>query len=133
MIFYQDKILKKVAEETGYPLDLIEFWYKEFWSSIRYYITHPLEAKEGIHLDSFIDLTIPESRLYRYIQRNYFKDSKRVEEAKVLFEQFHNKPILPDLPYYIKNTRDENKIKEFKKNYKEWLKTNQDLKHLLRT
>ncbi len=44
----QSDIPYEVARETGHSEELVIFVIRAFWRAVRYYLTHPLEAKQGI-------------------------------------------------------------------------------------
>jgi len=49
----QNDINYMVAEETGLSKKQVDYIIKNFWDSIRYYLTHPLEAKAGILINGW--------------------------------------------------------------------------------
>lgn len=44
----QSDLTYEVSRETGYSEELVKFVIRGFWNAVRYYITHPLESKQGI-------------------------------------------------------------------------------------
>jgi hypothetical protein len=65
------KLRKRVADKTDLPISMIEEIEKNLWKSVRYYLTHPLEAKKGIMINGFIRFRpLPIARIKQYLKEH---------------------------------------------------------------
>jgi hypothetical protein len=64
----QDDIFKAVAKELNISEDKVKFVMKNFWLGFRYYLTHPLEAGNGIWLEKFLRFYIPEWAVAKVVE-----------------------------------------------------------------
>lgn len=44
----QEDVYKRVAEQSGYSVEMVKFVVKNFWKSVHYYLSHPLACGRGI-------------------------------------------------------------------------------------
>lgn len=87
----QEDIIYLVSEETGYSKEHIKIVVKQFWNSVRYYITHPLESKKGILLQPFFKFFIrkynTEQFLKRFLEKQNGNITPKVEFYQKLLKQ----------------------------------------------
>jgi len=81
----EDLIYLTNKELLDIPKEKIEFVINHFWDTLRYYITHPLEAGRGIKVDTFLRFYIPAKRARK------FKDKALARKNQPeLYEEFYN-------------------------------------------
>ena len=100
-----EDIIDKVAEETGYDIKLVAYVVNNFWKTLRWYLSNPLETKFGIIIEKFIKIEIPLMRVLTRVQT--------LNRQKRYYSRFN------ELVRLIKQ------LKEFEK---KWRKTNQPQK-----
>lgn len=105
----QKDIISDVAHEFGISEDKVEFIVKDFFNNLRYYLTHPKEARKGIVLDNAFKFTINE-RLLRY---HVYKELSKEDEDKINFALVDNLSDLMDQLFYLKKS-----VKEIEKDQK---------------
>lgn len=81
------EIIKRTAERTNRPVELVRNVHDNFWQTIRYYLTNPLLTNARIYINEFFKFYIPENRVAVYLSKIPFLTKNNSEEKKQFYEQ----------------------------------------------
>lgn len=76
-----EDLIKYIANRLKVDKKLVEVVEAEFWRSLRYYISHPLEAKQGILINNLMTFHIPAINIVHFTKHT----SKKLTKEEVLF------------------------------------------------
>jgi len=70
----QSDILYYTAKETGLTFEQVRVLEREFWKSLRYYLSHPLLTGKGIMISKFMKFFPKQENLYmaRTLSKNQY-------------------------------------------------------------
>ncbi len=82
------KIIEKISKERKLPPEQVKMVIDSLYDGLRYYLTNPLETKDGIILHNFLSFYIDEKKVNKYVERlklKQFKNPPRSEESQLEF------------------------------------------------
>ena len=82
------EIIDKLSEKHKLPPEQIKIVINSVYDGLRYYLTNPLETKDGILIHEFLSFYIDEKKITKYIKKLELKDFKnppRSDENKIDF------------------------------------------------
>lgn len=94
-----DEIIKKLAEKHGLPEEQIKLVVGSFWDGLRHYLTHPLEAKDGIIVHNFLSFYIDIRKIKNYIERLKLKTFKRTPKSETSQIGFYEELLQNKIKY----------------------------------
>lgn len=83
-----DEIFEELSRKHGLPKDQIKLVINSLYDGLRYYLTHPLEAKDNITIHNFLAFYIDTKKIEKYIKRlklKTFKKQPTSEESQIEF------------------------------------------------
>lgn len=102
-----EDIIDKLSEKYKLPPEQIKLVINSFWNGFRYYLVHPLEAKDGICIHNFLSFYMSKKKIINYMerlkliefQRPPTADTSKIEfyeellNNKVKYERQKSKPL----------------------------------------
>lgn len=68
MSLSSEAVVKRVAEKLNMPEEQVHIIIMDFWAGIKYYFTHPHEAKRGIMINRLLKFKLRINRVKAYIE-----------------------------------------------------------------
>lgn len=85
-----EEIIEKLAKKHGLPEEQIKLVINSFWDGFRYYLTHPLESKDGIWIHNLFSFYIDKRKVQNFIERlklTTFQNKPSTDKHKIEFYQ----------------------------------------------
>lgn len=100
-----EEIIKKLAEKYNLPEEQIKLVVGSFWDGLRHYLTHPLEAKDGIIVHNFLSFYIGQRKIKNYIDRLKLKTFKRTPKSETSQVEFYEELLQNKIKYERQKTK----------------------------
>lgn len=84
-----DEVIKTIAKNRGLSEEQVRQAISSYFDGLRYYITHPLEAKNGIIMHGILTFYIRRSKIETFIERLKLKNFKRKPTADTSNIEFY--------------------------------------------
>lgn len=94
-----NEIIKKIAEKRNLPEAQVKLVIDSFWNGFRYYLTNPLEAKDGIIIHNFLSFYINIFKIKMFIERLKLRNFKREPTAETSQISFYEKLLNNKIKY----------------------------------